>query len=262
MEIFVSSEFDIFAPRPLQSSVLETTVATYKPVDHGDPEFIVPDDNDTYIDPKKLYVRGKLTNAIGADLDYTDCTDGTNNFLHSLFSQCTIALNGENVTPAADDYNSRAFFETILTYGSDAAVLHLTNGFWYLDDGDIVPCDPTAEGVKNVGFVTRWKGLKQSKEVQLCGRLHSDIFNVPRFLPPGVRIQIRLTKARSSFYLMNKYAESKAVFKFLDAQLLVNRVRQSATVLLLHETAFSHKAVTRYNVTRIELKTFTFSGAS
>ena len=49
------------------------------------------------------------------------------------------------MTPATDYYNYRAFFETILTYGSDAAVSHLTDGFWYLDDGDLLPCDPTAE---------------------------------------------------------------------------------------------------------------------
>ena len=49
--------------------------------------------------------------------------------------------------------------------------------------------------MKNLGFVTLFNRLKQRKEVQLYGRFHSDIHNVPRFLPPGVRILIRLTKA-------------------------------------------------------------------
>ena len=124
--------------------------------------------------------------------------------MHSIFGQCTIAFNGETMTPAADYYNYRALFETIMKYASDAAVSHLTNGFWYLDDGDLLPCDPTVENVRNVGFVHRWNRVKQRKDVQLYGRLHSDICNVPRFLPPGVRIQIRLTKAKSGFYLMNK----------------------------------------------------------
>ena len=53
------------------------------------------------------------------------------------------------MTPAADYYNYRAYLETILTCGVDAAVSHLTNGFWYLNDGDLLPCDPTAEDVKN-----------------------------------------------------------------------------------------------------------------
>jgi hypothetical protein len=200
-----------------------------------------------------------LTDANGTDLNPSDFTVVTKNLLHSLFSQCTIALNGETVTPAAYYYNYRAFFKTILTYASDAAVSHLTNGFWYLDDGDFLPCDPTGDDVKNMGFVDK---VKRSKEVQLYGRLHSDICNVPRFLPPGVRIQIRLTKAKSSFYLMNKNAESKTVFKFLDAKLLWNCVRPSPTIHVAHETAFSHNAIARYNVTRVELKTFTFSSGS
>ena len=83
-----------------------------------------------------------MTKANGAALDETDFMGVTNNLLHSLFSQCTIALKGETVTPAADYYNYRTFFNTIQTYGSDAAVWHLTNGFWYLDDGDLLPCDP------------------------------------------------------------------------------------------------------------------------
>ena len=89
-----------------------------------------------------------MTRADGTNLDATDFTVGTNNFSHSLFSQCNFALNGTTITPATDLYNYRSYFETILTYGSDAAASHLTNAFWYLDDGDILPCDPTAADAK------------------------------------------------------------------------------------------------------------------
>ena len=44
---------------------------------------------------------------------------------------------------------------------------------------------------------------------------------------------------------MNKNAESKTVYKFLDAQLLVNRVQTSPTILLAYETAFSNNAIAR-----------------
>jgi len=102
-------------------------------------------------------------------------------------------------------------------YGSDATTSHLTNAFWYLDNGDILRCDPTAANAKNKGFITRWDRIKQSKEVELYGRIHSDICNVHKHLLPGVRLQIKFTKSRSSFYVMNKDADSKTVFKFLDA---------------------------------------------
>ena len=49
---------------------------------------------------------------------------------------------------------------------------------------------------------------------------------------PGVRLQARLAKARLSFYLMKKSVNTKTVFKFLDAQLLVRRIRPNPAILL------------------------------
>jgi len=50
---FVSSEFDIFAPKPVQSAILGTDVVQYKPiatVDQNDLEFLIPGDSETYIE--------------------------------------------------------------------------------------------------------------------------------------------------------------------------------------------------------------------
>jgi hypothetical protein len=66
-----------------------------------------------------------------------------------------------NITPAADLYHYRAYLETLLTYGTDAANTHLTNAYWYIDDGDLEPNDPTAADAKNKGFVKRWDRQKQ-----------------------------------------------------------------------------------------------------
>jgi hypothetical protein len=52
-EKFVSSEFDIFAPKPVQPAILGTDVVHYKPiatVDQNDLEFLIPGDSETYID--------------------------------------------------------------------------------------------------------------------------------------------------------------------------------------------------------------------
>ena len=142
MSVSLSSEFVIFAPRPIQTSVAETTEVTYKPIasaEQSDLEFLIPAD-DTYDELNiKLYIRGKLTKADGKSLDNTDFTAVTNNFLHSHFSQCSIALNGVNITQATEIYNYRSYFETLLTYGIYTAATHLTNGFWYLDGGNLQP---------------------------------------------------------------------------------------------------------------------------
>jgi len=91
---------------------------------------LIPGDSKTYIDQDiKLYVRGKIIGADGKDLDASDFTAGTNNFLNSLFSQCSIFLNEVNITPASELYHYRSYLETHQNYGSDAAISHLTNAY-------------------------------------------------------------------------------------------------------------------------------------
>jgi hypothetical protein len=69
----------------------------------------------------------------------------------------------------------------------------------------------------------------------MYGRIHSDLCNVPKFLLPGVRLQIKFTKAKPSFYLMNTKADSTTVFKFLDAKLYVRRIKAHPSILLAHD---------------------------
>ena len=85
----VSSEFDIFAHKPIQTTVLETIGTDYKPiapVEHSDLEFLIPADTDTYIDLDIiLYVRGKSVSGERKDLDEKDFTAVTKNFLTFTF---------------------------------------------------------------------------------------------------------------------------------------------------------------------------------
>jgi hypothetical protein len=94
---FVSTEFDIFAMKTVQTAVRQINVFHSKPiasVDQSDLDFSIPVDRVTYIDLDiKHYVKGKLIKADGTDFDATDFTAGTNN-LHCLLSQFSISLNG------------------------------------------------------------------------------------------------------------------------------------------------------------------------
>jgi len=153
-----------------------------------------------------------------------------------------------------------------MTYASDSAATYLSNAYCYLDTGDMQPVAPSAENLTamtNKGFILLWNRICASRDVQLFGRLHSDICNVPLYSLPGIRLQIRLTEARPSFYLMKKSVYSKTVFKYLDAQLLVRRVRPNPDILLAHTaTLKKREGLALSNLTRVELKTFTFRAGS
>jgi hypothetical protein len=102
----ISSEFDVFTTTPVESAVLGTTEITYKPIASVVQrylEFFIPSDKDTYIDHNtQLYVRGKLVAGDRKDMEATDHTAVIYNFLHSLFSQYSISLNGVAITQASE----------------------------------------------------------------------------------------------------------------------------------------------------------------
>jgi hypothetical protein len=91
------SEFGIFATKLVQKAIFETRemYRPITPVGQRNLDFVIPGDNETYIDSNiHLYVRGKLLKADGTEFYETDNSSFVNNFLHSLFSQCNATLNG------------------------------------------------------------------------------------------------------------------------------------------------------------------------
>jgi hypothetical protein len=264
---FLGTEFDIFERKPKQTSTVETNETIYRPiasVDQADIEFVKPGDSNNYVDLDfKLFVKGKLMREDGTDLPDTDYTAGINNLLHSLFSQCTIYLNGTLATQANELYPYRLYIETLLTHSTDAANSPRKMAFWQLDEGDMLAgvCSHPAEA-SNSGFCSRWNQLKDSQTVEMYGRLHSDICNVPLYLLSGVKIQIKLTKANKSFYLLSNKADSKATFKFQEVPLYAKGVRPAPSILASHTETPLKGYPARYNFTRVELKTFTFAKVS
>ena len=174
---YVGTEFDIFVRKPKQSSTVEINETIYRPIAsvvQTDREFVIPGDSGTYVDlDLKLLVKGKLQTEDNTDLPETDYTAVVNNLLHSLFSQCTIYLNGTQITQATELYPYRAYIETLSTYGNDAANSHLTLPFWLLDEGNMLGGDCLKpERTNNGRFCARWNRLKESQTVEMYGRLH------------------------------------------------------------------------------------------
>jgi len=74
-----------------------------------------------------LYVQAKITQPNGTDLGAAANTASVNLFLHSLFSQVDIQLNGTLITSSTNTYPYRAILETLLSYGEDAKKTQLTS---------------------------------------------------------------------------------------------------------------------------------------
>ena len=114
---------------------METIYRLIPSVDQNDLDFLIPAENDAYKNLNiRLYVREKLTGADGKALQETDQTGMTNDFLHLLFTQCSLSLNGTTITQTTA-LPLRLYLATLLKYCSVAAASLFTNAFWYIDNG-------------------------------------------------------------------------------------------------------------------------------
>jgi hypothetical protein len=82
-------------------------------------------------------------------------------------------------------------------------------------------CSKPAEK-SNAGFILRWEETKESQQIQMYGHIHADIFILPLFLLPGVKLHIKLTKAKKDFYLLSGKVAPQVYFKFEEALLYSN----------------------------------------
>jgi hypothetical protein len=151
----LNAKFDIFAPKFVQAGVQEIVEVTHIPIatmDQSDLEFTVPADSEFCIDSDiYIFVSGQVVSTDGKALDSTDHTSVTNNFLHSLFSQCSVTLNGTPITQSTQNYGYHSMLETLLSYGLDASSTHFTNLFGYTNNGNFLPAEPLATNPAYVG---------------------------------------------------------------------------------------------------------------
>ena len=130
----VKSELDLFSVPPTQTSVENGNWIEYHPlttVDDGSPiEFDVSGNGEDYIDLANtmIYIQAKIIKQDGTNLGANDSVGPANLFLHSLFSQVDISLNGTQMTASTNTYPYRAMLETILSYGEDAKKVAVDSG--------------------------------------------------------------------------------------------------------------------------------------
>ena len=194
------SELDLFSVPPTQTSIEQGSWIEYHPittVTEGSPiEFDVNGSGEDYIDFANtlLYIKSKLTAINGDDLADDAAVGPVNLFLHSLFAQVDISLNGTLITASTNTYPYRAMIETLLSYGEDAKTSQLTSTLFYKDQAgtmDSINVGGNA-ALRNDGLMKRRAIGSESREFDMMGRLHADIFFQDRYMLNEVGIKICL----------------------------------------------------------------------
>jgi hypothetical protein len=146
-----------------------------------------------------------------------------------MFSQVDISLNGTLITSSTNTYAYRAYIETLLSYGLEAKSSQLTSALFYKDDaGKMDRSNPLAADAaqRNTGLATRQTFSAESKEIDMIGRIHADIFFQERYMLNEINTKIKLIRSPDSFCLMATGAQQFKVV-VTKATLLVRKVKIS-----------------------------------
>ena len=235
------SEIDLFRVPPTQQSLERGRWIDYAPLSSVEnPDSAITyliAGTDEYVDLSKtiLTVRGEITKGDGTKLTGGGQTDvaPVNNFLHSLFRQVDVYLNGKQVTPAMGTYPYRAYIETLLNYDASAKESQFTSALYYkdtatkMDDAGALPSaitikakNPTKTGEPeerfslpvpgsgNQGSAKRSQFIQNGKQFVLSGPIFTDIFMSDRLLLNMMDLKVVLNRSNPKFCLMDKTDEN------------------------------------------------------
>jgi hypothetical protein len=133
----LKSECDIYALPPVQNSVQDCQISTFRPIsivsETGPIEIVIPSSNDyTDISNTLLYMSFKLVKKDGTDLTPQDQCTVVNFPAHSVFEKISVLFNNKIVSNNTN-YAYRAYIENFINFGRDAKEGHLQNQLYFKD---------------------------------------------------------------------------------------------------------------------------------
>ena len=174
--------------------------------EHAPLTFEIPGSEADFTDLSNTFLKLRLKVTTAAGEDVTDANAPalslSNNVLNTLFSQVDVTLNDTLVSQSSNLHGYRAYVENLLSYTSLAKKSFLkVEGF----------CPDTAghfdNPAQNGGHAERRKWITDGKELELLGRIHSDLFHTDLLIPNGVTIKLTLTPAKTTFVLTSHDAQ-------------------------------------------------------
>ena len=166
------------------------------------------------------------------DVDYSI----VNLFPHALFSQIDLEIDGINLSSHDNLYPYKAYLETLLSYGSDAKLSHLTTSHFVKDTAHNFENGSSG----NNGYITRRKEVIGSKLFDFCINPHIDFFHTSRVLPSDISMKIKLIRSSDSFSILSSTSDDLCV-KIQSLSLFVYRIQPSESIRQLHNKLFNKK---------------------
>ncbi|XP_069059529.1 uncharacterized protein F54H12.2-like [Pleurodeles waltl] len=168
----------------------------------------------------------------------------------TMFNQVDINLGDRFITQSDNMYAYKAYIKGILNYSRKALDIQPSVGLFYKDTQ--AHFEDTALGGGNNGFKKRPTFVTSSRQFDLLGRIHSDLFLQDKLLVSSIDLKIKLSLNKDTFCLISGNAELYKLV-ILSVSLLVKIVKVSLSVTLAHAEALQ-LANAKYAIERVALK--------
>ncbi|CAI5669519.1 unnamed protein product [Oreochromis niloticus] len=171
--------------------------------DNSPIEFFIPGDGEKYLDlnDTMLHLRVKITERDGSDIPPDAGVALINYPLNTIFSQCDVILGDRLISQSSATHPYRAMIETLLNFSEDTLKSQFSAGLFYKDTAGAMDSTVINNG-PNKGIQQRAVFTAESREVDLLGPLHADIFFCERLLLNSVDLRIKLIRNSDAFSLM------------------------------------------------------------
>jgi hypothetical protein len=214
--------------------------------DSGVLHWEIPADGAAFTDTSETYmcIQLRVVRGDGSELQAADQVFLTPGALQSLFSTCTVSLNG-TALPVNTHY---ALSTTLLSY--IAATQTARSDAWYALSGWAAPMVTSSQlpaTTTPMIFGPDVERVAGSRLVTLYGRLASDFcMSCAQYLPPGIKLDVLLTRQPATFTLASAQGGDFRV-ELQSASLFVKRAILQASIRSNVLSALSSGGQLRYN---------------
>ena len=254
-------ELDLFETPPTQTSVERIIFTEHRSTstlqDTSFLEFYITSSKDEYImlNESPLHLSLKISLASESKdikvskLDFTKNTVPANYLLHSIFKQVNLTINDKQISRDPQTYAYRSYIEALLGFSDEAKKTLLTSSLWYEKEDDRIK-----------QFTVNEKENIVTAEVDLMGKLHTDMTFHGKALPGGSSVRLKLHLHDPSFYIKLKSTLTAKV-EITNAMLSVKRMKVTQNLLNAHLKALNMTPY-KYYITRSEVKQRTIVAGS
>ena len=258
------SSLDLFEKPPLlvtfENAFTQKIGPSYSP---GGPmlEFEVLGDRSNFIDLQRTRLEivlrvvqnnGNVLRTHATDAGLRDTPYLVNNLLSTLFSECTLSLNGEKISTTNANFAHKSFIETEFSHDIDAKKTWLAcQGYYYVDN----PANVDGTAGRAVDVAERKHLVATWAELRLFGKIACDFLSCDKHLISGFTARLSLRRSPNDFVVMSEDNGKHYQVQITEANLYVRKMTVTDSVLSSIEKALL-KNPAIYNYIEVLPRTF------